>query len=92
MRPLSHVVPSALMELLRHAPLSDGKVTFAWKSVVGPALDRATAVKLDGNTLIVDATGAEWAREVKRSRGLILTRLKTLLGDQVVQRIDVRIR
>ena len=37
MRPLTHAVPGALMQLLRETPLSDGKVGFAWNAVVGPA-------------------------------------------------------
>ena len=90
MRAISHIVPAALMELLRTMPLSDGKVTFAWKAAVGPALERATAVKLEAGTLIVETTGAQWTREVKRSSGVIMTRLKTLLGDSTVQRIEVR--
>ena len=90
MRPISHVVPAALMELLRTAPLSDGKVTFAWKAAVGPALERVTAVRLDAGTLIVEATGPQWTREIRRSSGVILARLKTLLGDETVQSIDVR--
>jgi hypothetical protein len=92
MRSISHIVPAALMELLSTAPLSDGKVTFAWKAAVGPALDRATAVKLEGGTLIVETTGPQWSLEVKRSAGTIMTRLKTLLGDSTVQRIEVRTR
>jgi predicted nucleic acid-binding Zn ribbon protein len=92
MRPIGHVMPAALMELLSHAPLSDGKVTFAWKAAVGPALERATAVKLESGVLFVDATGPQWAREIRRSNGVILTRLKTLLGEGTVQRIEVRIR
>ena len=78
MRSISHIVPAALMELLRTAPLSDGKVTFAWKAAVGP--------------LIVETTGPQWTREVKRSSGVIIGRLKTLLGDSTVQRIEVRTR
>ena len=92
MRPIGHVMPAALMELLSHAPLSDGKVTFAWKAAVGPALERATAVKLESGVLFVDATGPQWAREIRRSNGVILTRLKTLLGEGTVQRIEVRTR
>jgi hypothetical protein len=92
MRPIGHVMPAALMELLSRAPLSDGKVTFAWKAVVGPALERATAVKLDGGVLFVDTTGAQWTREIRRSTGLILTRLKTLLGEGTVHSIEVRTR
>ena len=92
MRALSHIVPAALMELLRTAPLSDGKVTFAWNTAVGPALERATAVKLEGGTLIVETTGPQWTREVKRSSGVIMARLKTLLGDSTVQKIEIRTR
>ena len=92
MRALSHIVPAALRELLRTAPLSDGKVTFAWKAAVGPALERATAVKLEAGTLIVETTGPEWTREVKRSSAVILTRIKTLLGENTVQSIQVRTR
>ena len=90
MRSISLIVPAALRELLRTAPLSDGKVTFAWKAAVGPALERATAVKLESGTLIVETTGPQWTREVKRSSGIILTRIKTLLGDGTVQRIEIR--
>ena len=90
MRPISHVVPAALMELLRTAPLSDGKVTFAWKTTVGPALERVTAVRLVAQTLIVETNGPQWTREIKRSSGVILTRLKTLLGDETVQKLEVR--
>ena len=92
MRAISQILPAALMELLRTTPLSDGKVTFAWKAAVGPALERATAVKLEGRTLIVETSGPQWTREVKRSSGVIITRLKTLLGENTVQSIEVRTR
>ena len=58
MRPLSSALPGALAELLRAAPLSPGKVDFAWRAAVGPALERVTAVRLEGTTLIVDAADA----------------------------------
>ena len=92
MRSISHIVPAALRDLLRTTPLSDGKVIFAWKAAVGPALERATAVKLEAGTLIVETAGPQWTREVKRSSGVILTRLKTLVGDETVQTIEVRTR
>ena len=90
MRSISLIVPAALRELLRAAPLSDGKVTFAWKAAVGPALERATDVKLEAGTLIVETAGPQWTREVRRSSGVILARIKTLLGDGTVQRLEVR--
>ena len=90
MRPLSAGVPGALAELLRDTPLSDGKVGFAWKAAVGPAFERATAVKLEGTTLIVEVASAQWAREIKRSTRMILTRLQLLLGENTVTSIIVR--
>ena len=92
MRPLSHAVPGALAALLRDTPVSNGKVEFAWKATVGASLDRVTAVRLEGRTLIVDATGDHWAREIMRSSYVILPRLQTLLGRETVTDIKVRTR
>ena len=90
MRPLASAMPGALAQLLRDAPLSDGKVDFAWKAAVGPAFERATAVRLEGTVLIVDVSSVQWAREMKRSTRVILTRLQALLGDDAVTAIKVR--
>ena len=90
MRPITHAVPGALVELLRGAPLSAGKVSFAWRAAVGTVIERVTWARLDGRTLIVDAASAQWAREVSRSAGVILTRLQTLLGAETVTSISVR--
>jgi hypothetical protein len=89
MRPLTHALPGALVRLLCDVPLSDGKVGFAWRAAVGPALERATRVKLESRVLIVETTSPQWSREVMRSSPVILKRLQTLLGD-VVDRIEVR--
>ena len=78
------------MELLRTAPLSDGKVAFAWRAVVGPALERATAVKLEGHVLIVETSSAQWSREVRRSSSMILARLQSFLGKDTVTSISIR--
>ena len=90
MRPLAHVVPSALRLLLHDAPLSQGKVGFAWRAAVGGAVGRATRVKLDGTVLLVETTSAQWSREVMRSSPVILKRLQELLGAGAVERIEVR--
>ena len=92
MLPLASAVPGAVADLLRRSPLSPGKVAFAWRTAVGPALERVTAVRLEGGVLIVDARTPEWAREVSRSSRIILGRLQTLLGATAVVRIDVRDR
>jgi hypothetical protein len=91
MRPLSQAVPGAVASLLREAPLSDGKVAFAWKVAVGAAMDRATAIKLEGTLLLIDVANEQWAREIRRSSGVILSRLGTLLGRDTVTELKVRV-
>ena len=90
MEPIIRAMPGALVALLRGSPLSPGKVDFAWKAAVGPALQRTTAVRLEGQVLLVDATSAQWGREVTRAAHTILPRLQTLLGVDVVTAITVR--
>jgi predicted nucleic acid-binding Zn ribbon protein len=92
MRPLSSALPGALAELLRGAPLSPGKVAFAWRAAVGPALERETSVRLEGGTLIVDAATRQWAAEVRRASSTILRRMDTLLGPDTVKELQVRER
>jgi len=90
MRPIAHAVPGALVELLKAAPLSDGKVAFAWTAAVGPALGRVTAVKLERGVLIVETPGPQWSREIMRSSPLILARIQRMLGADAVETIEVR--
>ena len=90
MKPLAHAVPGGLRLLLHNAPLSDGKVAFAWRFVVGAAFDRATAVKLENGALVVDTSSAQWARELNRSKAIVLSRLQTMLGEQNIARIEIR--
>jgi predicted nucleic acid-binding Zn ribbon protein len=90
MHSITHALPGALTELLRHAPLSDGKVTFAWTAAVGAAVGRVTNVKLERDVLIIETTSVEWSREVRRSSGVILPRLQALLGKDTVRKLEVR--
>jgi hypothetical protein len=90
--PLNHVLPDALAAILRKAPLTADKVAFAWRTAVGPALDRVTTIELKGAVLHVRAKDAAWQREVERSAGLIRTRLDGLLGAAVVKGLDVTVR
>jgi predicted nucleic acid-binding Zn ribbon protein len=90
MHSISRLAQAALAGPLRAAPLSPGKVSFAWVTVVGPAVARATTVRLEGATLLVDATTREWQREITRSSSMILPRLQALLGRDAVTRIKAR--
>lgn len=88
MQPLNATVPRALAQLLKDTPLSPGKVEFAWRAAVGPALARATRVRLAaGGVLDVETPDRQWAIEVRRSSGLIGARLNALLGNGVITRI-----
>jgi hypothetical protein len=91
MRPLQQALPGALAELLKGAPLSPGKVAFAWNTAVGPALERVSTVRLEGHVLVVDAQSRQWAREIGRSSSMILPRLQRLLGADVVTQIQVQV-
>ena len=92
MRQIGEAMPGAVAELLRAAPLSPGKIEFAWKTAVGSAFGKVTAVRLEGHLLLVDAATSHWVREIRRSSPLILRRLHTLLGDEVVTALSVRCR
>jgi predicted nucleic acid-binding Zn ribbon protein len=92
MQSLGQALPRVLVELLRDAPLSPGKVTFAWRAAVGPALERVTSARLEGRAVVVEADNQQWAREVSRSAGVILTRLETLLGTEAVGSIQVQVK
>jgi len=87
--PLHRFLPEALAEVLRKAPLTDHKVGSAWRSAVGPAIDRGTTVALRDGVLHVTAKEVAWGREVERSQGLIRARLDALLGVGVVRAINV---
>ena len=82
----------ALAEVLRKAPLSAEKVAFAWRTAVGPAVDRVTTIELKGRVLHVRTKDTAWQREVERSAALIRTRLAVLLGDDVVRGLDVIVK
>src|SRR5436190_18245855 len=63
---LQSIVPRALAELLRHGPMSQGKVEVAWRAAVGDALSRVSAVKWQPNGVVeVRAADARWNRELK---------------------------
>lgn len=87
--PVHRFLPEALADILRKAPLTEHKVAFAWRSSVGPAIDRGTTVALRNGVLHVTVKEEAWGREVERSKGLIRARLDSLLGAGVVRAIEV---
>lgn len=75
--------------MLAQQPMTPGKLQFAWRAAVGPALARASSVELRGARVVVHMTSPEWAREIERSRPMILARLRLLLGQDAITRIDL---
>ncbi|MBY0494650.1 MAG: DUF721 domain-containing protein [Cyanobacteria bacterium] len=85
----NQVMPAVVADVIRKAPLTDEKVAFAWRLAVGPAVAKATTVRLaaDG-TLYVSAESKAWVDSIRASVGLIRSRLAHFLGDDAVKRMS----
>ena len=91
MIPVKQLSPSVVIGLVRQQPLSPPKVSFAWRTAAGPALARAATAELrNDGTIVITTTTAAWAREVERSRALLLMRMQEMLGAEVATRLAVR--
>ncbi len=87
--PVHRFLPDALAEILRAAPLTPEKVAFAWRTAVGPAIDKVTNVELRGRVLHVATRDPAWQREVERSMGIVRSRMEALLGRGIVGDIQI---
>ncbi len=88
MRRVHDDLPAVLAAIVRPAPLSPGKVAFAWRMAVGPAIDRVSTARLDAaGVLEVRFEDRRWWKEVERSAPLVLERVRNVLGAEVVARI-----
>lgn len=82
-------MPAVVADVIRKAPLCDDKVAFAWRLAVGPALGKATQVRLtEDGTLHVRAESQAWIDSIRASIGLIRSRLAHYLGENVIKRIS----
>ena len=82
-------MPAVVAGVIRKAPLTDAKVTFAWRLAVGPMVARATKVRLaDDGTLYVRAESKAWVDSIRASVGMIRSRLADFLGDHAIKRIS----
>ena len=89
MIPVYQLMPTAIAEVLRKAPMSPEKVAFAWRASVGPAINKVTTIELRGRVLLVRAKDPSWQREVERSLGIVRSRMEALLGHGAVG--DIRV-
>jgi hypothetical protein len=89
MIPVYQLMPTAIAEVLRKAPMSPEKVAFAWRASVGPAINKVTTIELRGRVLLVRTKDPSWQREVERSLGIVRSRMEALLGKGAVG--DIRV-
>jgi hypothetical protein len=89
MLPIQQFSSSVVAEIVRRQPPSPARTAFAWQLAVGPALARATTVRLSDGVLTVQAVDVRWTDEISRAREIVLKRLQHLLGPDSV--FDVRI-
>ena len=82
-------MPGVVADVIRKAPLTEEKVAFAWRLAVGPAVAKATSVRLGADgTLYLRADSPAWLDGVRQSVGLIRSRLAHYLGDDAIKRIS----
>lgn len=87
--PAHSAIPNVLAEVLRKAPLTPEKVSFAWRTAVGPAIGRVSAAELGvGTVLKVTVSEPHWGPAIQKSAPMIVNRLAMLLGPGVVTRIE----
>jgi predicted nucleic acid-binding Zn ribbon protein len=86
---LDSTAPRALRAALAAQPDSPGKVQFAWTLAAGPALSRAATVTWRNNVLLIDPRTESWRRELLRARPVLLARLASLLGPDVVRTLQI---
>ena len=86
MVPMQSVLPATVRALLRHGPMTQEKLEFAWTAAVGPAIARATRVRWqeDDGTVVVEASDETWRRELRRSLPEMTGRLVELVGRGVL--------
>jgi hypothetical protein len=89
MLPIQQFTPGVLAEVLRRQPPSAARTALAWQIAVGPALARVTNVELSDGQLIVRSPDARWTVEIARARGIVLERLRELLGPDSVREVRV---
>lgn len=89
-QPIGQVLPGALAQIVRQAPLSAGKVDFAWRSAVGSQMAKVSAVRLEDGVLLVEAQTAQWGSAIMRASGLILSRIQAMLGPDTVRELRIR--
>jgi len=89
MKSLHECLPS-LTAAIRRQPLSEAKLAFCWQMVAGPAIARATTVRMSPQgEVVIQAQDSHWTREVRRALPELRQRLEALLGPEAVAHLKV---
>jgi hypothetical protein len=71
--------------------MSQPKLEAAWRLAVGDTLNRVIRVQLMPQGVVeVHADDQRWQKELKRSSSVIWNRLVTLVGPDVLSRMEIR--
>jgi len=86
---LDITAPRALRLALAQQPTTQGKVLFAWSLAAGATLARSAQASFRDDVLYLEPRSATWRRELLRARPVLLARLATLLGPDVVRALKI---
>ena len=89
MERLDRTAVRAVRTLIAPQPVTEAKVAFAWAIAAGPALARAATVSWSDGTLSVEASTEAWRRELARAKPMLIERIASVLGPDVVQAITI---
>ena len=71
---------------------ADDLARAAWPVAVGKRLaDRTRALRMVRSTLLVEVEDAVWQRQLHQMRGQILTRIRQVIGEGVIEDVEFRI-
>ena len=81
---------ATLKMILDAQPLTEAKVGFAWRVAAGPTLATAATVAWSpGGPLRLTPRSDAWRQELVRARGVLLEKIRALLGPDAVTTIRV---
>ena len=90
MIPTRGIAIRVMAQALRRQPTSAGKAQLAWNMVVGASMTQLTrpALAADGTVTITTTIGI-WTQKLLRSRPRIATRLRSVLGPDIMKAIRI---
>jgi predicted nucleic acid-binding Zn ribbon protein len=90
MESLNTAAGDVLRRLLASQPTTPAKVAFAWRMAAGSALGRAgdPSWRADG-VLVIRVSSDAWRREIRRAAPMLLSRVRELVGGDVVRKIVI---